>query len=128
MLRQALLLMALRDGSSLPDPTSIESLPELSDAVMEHPTLSLEKLLRDSKQEFEAQEESLRTIWCDEDDEPELEDHLHEACLDAVRDRATRAGRQLMELCEYISEVLRPELVISTEAGNSERRPCRRCS
>ncbi|MFI0007267.1 hypothetical protein [Streptomyces globisporus] len=120
VLRQALLLVALRDGSSLPDPTSIELLPELSDTVMEHPTLSLEELLRDSKQELEAQEESLRTIWCDEDDEPELEDHLHEARLDSVRDRATRAGRQLMELCEYISEVLCPELVTSTEAGNSE--------
>jgi hypothetical protein len=120
VLRQALLLVALRDGSSLPNPASVEWLPELSAAEMEHPTLTLEELLRDSRQELEAQEASLRAIWCDEGDEPDLEEHLHEARMDAVRDRATRAGRQLMQLCEYISEELCPELVISAEGGNAE--------
>ncbi|MFI9722650.1 hypothetical protein ACIHFE_23825 [Streptomyces sp. NPDC052396] len=62
----------------------------------------------------------MRKIWCDEDDAAELDGYLYDARFDAVRDRATRAGRQLMELCEYIREELCPELVHSTEQGRIE--------
>jgi hypothetical protein len=118
ILRQVLLLQALRDGGALPDPAAIESLPELPAEEVVHPTLTLEELLRDSQRELEEREASARQIWCDEGDEADLDDALHEARTDATRDRATRAGRHLMELCEYIAEELCPELVTSTENGN----------
>ncbi|MFH9862504.1 hypothetical protein [Streptomyces sp. NPDC017202] len=120
VLRQALLLRALRDGdgTTLPDPAEIETLPELSAEESAHPTLTWEELLRDSQRELEEREASARHIWCDEDDEADLDDALHEARTDVIRDRATRAGRHLMELCEYIAEELCPRLVTSAENGN----------
>ncbi|WP_406725113.1 hypothetical protein WJ438_11240 [Streptomyces sp. GD-15H] len=120
ILRQVLLLQALRDGAVLPDLAAIESLPELPAEEVAHPTLPLEELLRDSERELEEREASARQIWCDEGDEADLEDALHEARTDAIRDRATRAGRHLMELCEYIIDELCPELVTSAENGNIE--------
>ncbi|MFD4599875.1 hypothetical protein ACFWPQ_17845 [Streptomyces sp. NPDC058464] len=118
VLRQALLLQALRDGAALPDPAAIETLPELPAEEVAHPTLTLEELLRDSQRELEEREASARQIWGDEGDEADLEDALHEARTDVIRDRATRAGRHLMELCEYIAEELCPRLVTSAENGN----------
>lgn len=118
VLRQVLLLRALRDGDSLPDPAAMESLPEMPAEETAHPTLTREELLRESQQELEEQEASLRQIWCDEGDEAELEDALHEARVQAIQDRATRAGRHLMELCQYIAEELCPTLVTSIESGN----------
>ncbi|MFF4346330.1 hypothetical protein [Streptomyces sp. NPDC001530] len=120
ILRQVLLLQALRDGATLPDPAAIESLPELPAEEVAHPTLTLEELLRDSQRELEEREASARQIWCDEGDEADLEDALHEARTEAIRDRATRAGRHLMELCEYITEELCPRLVTSAENGDIE--------
>lgn len=120
VLRQVLLLRALRDGATLPDPAAIESLPELPAEEVAHPTLTWEELLRDSRKELEEREASARQIWCDEGDEADLEDALHEARAEAIQDRATRAGRHLMELCEYIAEELCPELVTSAENGNIE--------
>lgn len=118
VLRQVLLLRALQDGDTPPDPAEIESLPELPAEEAAHPILTREELLRDSQQELEEREASLRQIWCDEGDEAELEDALHAARTEAVQDRATRAGRHLMKLCDYIAEELCPELVTSTENGN----------
>ncbi|MDX2591794.1 hypothetical protein PV343_05820 [Streptomyces sp. WI03-4A] len=120
IVRQVLLLQALRDGVTLPDPAAIESLPELSAEEVAHPTLTLEELWRDSEMELKEREESARQIWCDEGDEADLEDALHEARTEAIQDRATRAGRHLMELCEYIAEDLCPRLVTSAENGNSK--------
>lgn len=120
ILRQVLLLQSLRDGATLPDPAAIESLPELPAEETAHPTLTLEELRRDSERELKEREESARQIWCDEDDEADLDDALHEARTDAIRDRATRAGRHLIELCEYIAEDLWPRLVTSAENGNIE--------
>lgn len=120
VLRQAMLLLALRDGSPLPQPDALDSLPEVAPTETSHPVLSLDELLRDSDQELKSTEESLRRIWCDDDDASELEEHLHNAHIDAVRDRATRAGRQLMELCDYISEELCASLVGSTESGRTD--------
>ncbi|MEU7383250.1 MULTISPECIES: hypothetical protein [unclassified Streptomyces] len=120
ILRQVLLLQALRDGGSLPDSGAIESLPELPAEDVAHPTLTLEELLRDSEKELKGREESARQIWCDEGDEADLEDALREARTEAIRDRATRAGRHLIELCEYIAEDLCPRLVTSAENGDIE--------
>ncbi|KUO12470.1 hypothetical protein [Streptomyces sp. DSM 15324] len=120
VLRQVLLLRALWEGATLPDPAAIESLPELPPEDMAHPTLTWEELRRDSQQELEEREASARRIWCDEDDEAELQDALDRARSEAIQDRATRAGRQLMKLCEYISEKLCPRLVTSAENGNIE--------
>lgn len=71
--------------------------------------------MQDSARELEMAEESLREIWCDEDEAAKFEDHLHDARLDAIQDRATRAGRKLMELCAYTSEELCPDLELGTE-------------
>ncbi|MFF9777034.1 hypothetical protein ACF1HJ_25675 [Streptomyces sp. NPDC013978] len=118
VLRQVLLLRALRDGDTPPDPAAIESLPKLPPEEAAHPTLTWEELLRDSQKELEEREASARQIWCDEGDEADLEDALHRARAEAIQDRATRAGRHLMELCEYIAEEICPELMTSTENGS----------
>ncbi|OIJ67824.1 hypothetical protein WN71_010710 [Streptomyces mangrovisoli] len=118
VLRQALMLQALRDGGMLPDLGVIEQLPELPAEELAHPTLTLEVLLRDSEKGFNEREASLRRIWCEEGEEADLEDALQDARAEAIRDRANRAGRHLMELCEYIIEELCPELEVSAENGN----------
>jgi hypothetical protein len=120
LVRRAMLLLALRDGTPPPAAGALESLPEITPAEAGHPTLTLEELMRDSERELGSHEEALRKIWCDEDDAAELDEHLDSARFDAVQDRATRAGRQLMELCEYICEELCPKLVHSTEQGRIE--------
>lgn len=115
LVRRAMLLQALRDGSALPTLGALEAVPELPPSEVDHPVLSWEELMRDSTQELKAHEEKLRSIWRGAEDDYELEDGLHEARLDAASDRAVRAGRQLMALCEYLSEELCPALVHSTE-------------
>lgn len=115
IVRRAMLLLALHEGSPLPALGAMESVPEVAAGDVNHPSLTWEELMRDSERELESREESLRQIWCDEGDEAELDEHLHDARFEAIRDRATRAGRQLIALCEYLAEELVPELVRCTE-------------
>ncbi|GGU06934.1 hypothetical protein GCM10010272_60260 [Streptomyces lateritius] len=115
LVRRAMLLLALREGSSLPDLGVMESVPELAPVDAAHPSLTWEELMRDSERDLASSEESLRKIWCDEGDEAELDEHLHDARFEAIRDRATRAGWQVIALCDYIAEELVPDLVRCTE-------------
>ncbi|MEU9003784.1 hypothetical protein, partial [Streptomyces sp. NPDC048551] len=42
--------------------------------------------------------------------EDHLADHLNEARQEAISDRAVRAGRFLMELCDHLAETVWPEV------------------
>ncbi|SHN22650.1 coiled-coil domain-containing protein [Actinacidiphila paucisporea] len=120
VLRQILLLGAIRDDTAVPDAASIEELPELAAVEIAHPVLSREELLRDSERELAKRETYLRGLWNGEDEADDLEEGLREARLEAIEERALRAGRQLMELSEYIAEELWPELKRQAEYGHIE--------
>ncbi|MFH8595323.1 hypothetical protein [Streptomyces rimosus] len=115
LVRRAMLLLALHDGSPLPAPDAMEMAPELAPSEAGHPVLTLAELMRESTRELEAYETKLRSIWHDEEDDGALQNALSEARSEAVADRATRAGRQLMTLCDYIAEDLCPTLNTSVE-------------
>ncbi|OWA25358.1 hypothetical protein [Streptomyces sp. CS057] len=114
LVRRAMLLLAFREGSSLPALGVMESVPDVAPGDAAHPSLTWGELMRDSERDLASSEESLRKIWCDEGDEAELDEHLHDARFEAIRDRATRAGRQVIALCDYVAQLV-PELVRCTE-------------
>ncbi|MFJ2743441.1 hypothetical protein ACIO3O_27750 [Streptomyces sp. NPDC087440] len=119
-----LLMTALHEGSGLPG-TSIEHRMEgIKEMETGHPTLTQQDLDEEFNETLRKAEATWDSIWGSDpwDSEEEREDHrvehLHDARRDATTDRALRAGRHLMELCDYIADTLWEELTVSLRSGD----------
>ncbi|GGU55607.1 hypothetical protein FHX79_114788 [Streptomyces cavourensis] len=110
------LLTAVRDGHPLPAASMDGLMDGLKDVEASHPTLTQGAL----DQEFQAAIDRAESTWKDiyddgswdsEDERNDhLADHMHEARQEATSDRAARAGRFLMELCDHLAETVWPEV------------------
>jgi hypothetical protein len=92
VLRQILLLAAIRGDTAAPEVASIEELPELAAEEIAHAVLSREELLRDSERELALAEREtyLRGLWNGEDEADDLldgEGTARRLCLDDPRCR-----------------------------------------
>ncbi|MEU6535782.1 hypothetical protein [Streptomyces sp. NPDC047000] len=118
-----LLLTALRDDEALPDLTLTLSSFQDDDDSWDHPRLSQQDLDRT----FEAAMARADQGWEDGEwsDQAEQESRHAEyrahAELEAIKDRAHRAGTHLMELVDHIGDTLWPELIEAVEDGNRDR-------
>ncbi|MFF7298731.1 hypothetical protein [Streptomyces sp. NPDC008265] len=121
------LLTAVRDGRALPA-TSVDALIiALKDVKASHPTLTQEEL----DQEFQAAVDRAEGIWreiyddgsweSEDERESHLADHMHEARQEAISERAVRAGRLLMELCDHLAETVWPEVTDGLRGTDLER-------
>lgn len=121
------LLTAVRDGRPLPAMSVAVLMKNLKDVNASHPTLTQEAL----DQEFQAAMGRAEDIWkkiyddgswdSENERKDHLADHLHEARQEAISDRAVRAGRFLMELCEHLAETVWPEVTDSLRGTDFER-------
>ncbi|MEV6572216.1 hypothetical protein [Streptomyces sp. NPDC051577] len=121
------LLTAVRDGGSLPAASVPTLISRLKDVKASHPTLTQEAL----DQEVQAATDRAADIWkriyddgsWDSEDERKehLADHLREARQEAISDRAVRAGRFLMELCDHLAETVWPEVTDGLRGADLER-------
>lgn len=108
-----------RLGSLVPFPDGLAEVaaapvPSRSQGIASHPhTEALH-------QEFPAAVDRSEGIWRETYDDGSwhsedergnhLADHMHEARQEATPDRAVRAGRLLMELCDHLAETVWPEV------------------
>ncbi|GHD04193.1 hypothetical protein GCM10010313_20180 [Streptomyces violarus] len=76
VMRQILLLAAIRDDTAAPEAASVEELPELAAEEIVHAVLGREELLRDSESELAlaAGETFLRGLWNGDDEADDLLD------------------------------------------------------
>ncbi|MEW2062111.1 hypothetical protein AB0899_15260 [Streptomyces sp. NPDC007002] len=120
-----LLLTALRDDGAIPDLTL--PLASFADDSWDHPRLTQGDLDRVFEAALVRAEEQWQEIWGDQlwDDENERDTHREqrraEAELEAVKERAARAGAHLMTLVDHIGDTLWPEVVEAVEAGDRDR-------
>ncbi|MEU8496701.1 hypothetical protein AB0C86_08215 [Streptomyces lavendulae] len=121
------LLTAVRDGRALPA-TSVDALMVgLKDVKASHPTLTQEELDHEFQLAMDRAEGIWREIyddgsWESEDERKDhLADHLHEARQEAISDRAVRAARFLMELCDHLAETVWPEVTEGLRGTDLER-------
>ncbi|MFF4641397.1 hypothetical protein [Streptomyces sp. NPDC001389] len=122
-----MLLTAVRDGCPLPA-TSVDALMSgLKDVTASHPTLTQEALDQEFQEAMDRAEGIWREIyddgsWESEDERRDhLADHMHEARPEAISDRAVRAGRLLMELCDYLAETVWPEVTAGLRGADLAR-------
>ncbi|WP_405360798.1 hypothetical protein OG535_20975 [Kitasatospora sp. NBC_00085] len=109
-----LLLTSLLEGTPTPDLTVPIGLFKAGEtSVFEHPRLTQEDLDRQFQNEM--------ADWSDPDEQDDrwAEDH-ETAEHEAIRNRAHRAGRHLMELFDHIGDNLWPELIESVETGRRD--------
>ncbi|MEV6957363.1 hypothetical protein [Streptomyces sp. NPDC051183] len=110
------LLTAVRDGLALPTASVDALMSSLKGVEASHPTLTQEEL----DQEFQAAMDRAENIWrkiyddgswgSEDERKNHLADHMGEAQQEAISDRAERAGRFLMELCDHLAETVWPEV------------------
>ncbi|MCH0538149.1 hypothetical protein I3F58_00940 [Streptomyces sp. MUM 203J] len=121
------LLTAVRDGGSLPT-VSVEALiAGLKDVEASHPTLTQEVLDTEFQTALDRAEGIWKRIYDDGSWDSEearnnhLSDHMDEARQEAISERAARAGRFLMELCDHLAEAVWPEVTDGLRAADLER-------
>ncbi|MEJ8652815.1 hypothetical protein WKI65_33320 [Streptomyces sp. MS1.AVA.3] len=120
------LLTAVRDGRPLPTVSVAALVNGLKDVRASHPTLTQEELDQAFRASMARAEGIWREIyddgsWDSEDERNDhLADHMHEARQEAISDRAVRAGRFLMELCDRIAETVWPEVTNALREANLE--------
>ncbi|MFD9722776.1 hypothetical protein [Streptomyces sp. NPDC059072] len=121
-----LLLTAVREGHPLPEASIKTHMDRVKDAKASHPTLTQEELDTDFRAVMDRAENTWKDVFDDGswDSEQQRQDHLanhlHEARLEAVADRAERAGRFLMKLCDHIAESVWPEVTAALRAADVE--------
>ncbi|MEU2859651.1 hypothetical protein ACIQWL_03000 [Streptomyces mirabilis] len=120
-------LITLQDGRAIPGSSIEQRMEEIRKVEASHPALTEEELDREFNRTLEQADATWRSIWddgtwdSDTSREQHRDDHLYEARQEAVADRALRAGRVLMELCEYIAETLWSDVTGGLRTGDAER-------
>jgi hypothetical protein len=120
------LLSALRDGNSVPAASVSMLMSRAKDVKESHPTLTQEGLDEKCQASLDRAAGIWKEIyddgsWDSEDERNDhLEDHMREARQEAISDRAMRAGRFLMVLCDYLAETVWPKVTDALREGNLE--------
>ncbi|MER5727117.1 hypothetical protein ABT084_01965 [Streptomyces sp. NPDC002138] len=121
------LLTAVRDGLALPAVSVDALMSGLKGVEASHPTLTQEELDQEFQEAMDRAESIWKKIyddgsWESEDERKDhLADHMREAQQEAISDRAERAGRFLMELCDHLAETVWPEVTEGLRGTDLQR-------